>query len=84
MTILLKVTYKFSATLIKILMTFFAQIHIEFQGNQKSQNKLEKEQAEDSHFSISKLTTKSQLSKQCVTDIRPDKQTNGMDLKAQE
>ena len=42
MTILLKVTYKFNASPIKILMTFFAQIHIEFQGNQNSQNNLEK------------------------------------------
>ena len=50
MTILLKVTYKFNATLIKIPMTFFAQIHIEFQGNQNSQNKLEKEQTHTSQF----------------------------------
>lgn len=36
-------------------------------------------QLQDSHFPISKLTTKLQRSKQCCAGKRPDTQTNGLD-----
>lgn len=48
------------------------QVHMEFHGALISQNNLEKEQRQRTHFQISKLTTKLQQSKQHGTGIRVD------------
>ena len=84
-------TYRFNIILIKIpasvgFFFFFCRhrhkIHIECKRCRIYLKNLKRTNWEDSHFSVSKLTSKLHLSRQYRTDINLDVWIHGMELRA--